>query len=150
MQITKHHLAFVQEAKEAFESHSLLETYRNDGETLIALRMGEDRDCVNVYELGNEIANFVQQMEPCPKPRRVISEFAYDMEKQLQVNDHKGGWKREHWCDLATDIEINIEKLRKELMKKGRANFDLHEITIRCANIANYAMMIADNEGEHL
>jgi len=136
--------------KKVFEKLHLRETNRNEDDSLIALRMGMDGDCVEVWELGNYIANFVQQMEPRPMPRKVVREFGFDMEQQLMANDHKGGWKREHWCDLATDIEINIEKLRKELMKKGGANFDLHEITIRCANIANYAMMIADNEGGHL
>jgi hypothetical protein len=63
-QITKDHLAFVQEAKEVFENNSIIETYRNVDCSLIALRYGSDRDCILVYELGDEIANFVQQLEP--------------------------------------------------------------------------------------
>lgn len=60
--IKKMHLDFVQEAKEAFETNEKLETYRNEDDSLIALRMGKDRDCVLVYELGECIANFVQQI----------------------------------------------------------------------------------------
>lgn len=149
MQITKNHLAFVQEAKEAFEARPLYETYWNkDDYDLIALRMGMDRDCVIVYELGDEIANFVQQMEPNPKPRKVVSEFAHDMEKQLKKNDIKGGWGQEHPEFLSKCLWENFEKLTYGALKK--ADKDKYEITKLCANIANYAMMIADNEGEPL
>jgi hypothetical protein len=147
IQITKRHLAFVQEAKEVFEDNSLLETYRNDDDTLIALRMGMDRDCVEVWELGDNIANFVQQMEPNPLPRKVVREFSFDMEKQLEVNDHKGGWSREHYEFLTKEIYKNLSKLQVVLSKEDK---DKWEITIRCANIANFAMMISDNEGQHL
>lgn len=146
-QITKQHLAFVQEAKEVFEDNPLRETCRSDDDSLIALRMGMDRDCVEVWELGENIANFVQQMEPCPKPRKAVQDFAHDMEKQLKVNDHKGGWGREHHDYLRNQIGKNYAKLVEELCKEDK---DKQEITIRCANIANFAMMIADNEGEHL
>lgn len=146
-QITKRHLAFVQEAKEVFEDNHLRETCRSDDDSLIALRMGMDRDCVEVWELGESIANFVQQMEPCPPPRKAVQEFAHDMEKQLKVNDHKGGWQREHYQFLDKQMIKNFMALGKELSKDDK---DKHEITIRCANIANFAMMIADNEGEHL
>jgi fructosamine-3-kinase len=148
MQITKNHLAFVEHAARAFEANPLYETFRHPSYgNLVALRMGEDRDCVNVYELGDEIANFVQQMEPCPLPRKAIRVFSYDMEKQLKVNDHKNGWKKEHHEFLSHELAKNFQKLTEEL---GKENRDKHEITIRCANIANFAMMIADNEGEHL
>lgn len=62
--ITKYHLGFVDEAKEAFETNPKLHTYRNDEETLIALRTGSDKDCILVYELGECIGNFVQQVFP--------------------------------------------------------------------------------------
>lgn len=148
MQITKRHLDFVQDAKAAFEKYPLLETYWDkDDYDLIALRMGADRDCVNVYEFGNEIANFVQQMDPMPMPRREVREFAFDMEALLKENDHRGGWDSSSEAYLWVQIQKNLHGLDKELSKDDR---DKHEITIRCANIANFAMMIADNEGEHL
>jgi hypothetical protein len=145
--ITKSHLDFVQEAKEAFEKNSLLETYRNNHDHLIALRMGADRDCVLIYELGECIANFVQQMEPYPKPRKAVMEFAHDMEKQLRVNDHKCGWDSASYEFLSERILANSYSLYSEFSKEVK---DKKEIAIRSANIANYAMMIADNEGEHL
>lgn len=148
MQITNKHLGFLEEAKAAFETRPLLETYWNkDDFDLIALRIGEDRDCINIYELGDEIANFVQQMDPMPMPRKAVREFAFDMEQQLKINDHKGGWSREHAEFLAHELQRNFVKLASEIDKGDK---DKHEITILCANIANFAMMIADNEGEHL
>ncbi|MFP3338823.1 hypothetical protein R0J91_12630, partial [Micrococcus sp. SIMBA_131] len=99
-----------------------------------------------IYELGDKVANFVQQMKPNPKPRKEVMQFAHVMENQLLANEHKGRWEKEHWCDLASDLERNVLTLRKELMKKG-IDCNILEVTKRCANIANYAMMIAGNEG---
>ncbi|MGA4718835.1 hypothetical protein [Fictibacillus nanhaiensis] len=147
-QITKNHLAFMKEARKAFEESNLLETYCNKEEfDLIALRYGMDRNCIQVYEIGEDIANFVQQMEPAPKPRKPLMQFAFDMEKQLRVNDHKKGWGSEHYEFLMKELTKNYTHLIQELQKLDR---DKHEITIRSANIANFAMMIADNEGQNL
>lgn len=141
-QITKRHLSFLHEAKKAFEDNPLFETYQ--GNTLIALRMGMDRDCVEIHELGDCVANFVQQMDPCPKPRKTVYEFAYDMEQQLKVNEHKGVWGKEHWEFFTRKIQKNFDNMIWELEKEDK---DKCEITILCANLANYAMMIADNYG---
>ncbi|MCM3598978.1 hypothetical protein M4D55_24895 [Metabacillus idriensis] len=109
-QITPIHLAFIQEAKEAFESSSTLETYSNkDDYEYIALRFGADRDCIMVYELGDAVANFVQQMDPKPGPRIEVRQFAYEMEEQLKVNDHKRGWSKEHHEFLSREIGRNHE-----------------------------------------
>jgi hypothetical protein len=143
-QITNTHLAFLQEAKGEFEKYPLSETYTNAEETFIALRLGVDRDCVLLAELGGCIANFVQQIPPQPKPCREIYEFAYAMNQQLIVNKHKGHWKREHWEFLNKEINRNSHSLAVELFKEDH---DKDEITRRAANIANFAMMIADNYG---
>ncbi|KNE19690.1 hypothetical protein [Virgibacillus pantothenticus] len=68
-QISKDILNFVEEAKREFEAYPFLETYRNQNETLIALRTGEDRDCIAIYRLDGYVANFVQQMQPLPLKR---------------------------------------------------------------------------------
>lgn len=150
-QIEKRHLEFVEEAKKAFEKDSGMYTFRDGthegNDTLVALRYGMDRDCILVYELGECIANFVQQTKPCPSPRTSVINFASDMEAQLKVNEHKGGWGNSTEAYLIACLEGNLNALDNELSKDSR---DKYEITIRCANIANFAMMIADNEGEHL
>lgn len=152
-QINQEHLNFVEQDRNAFESDIGLYTYRNgttdENVTMIALRYGMDRDCILLYELGECVANFVQQTYPAPAPRKSVMNFAYDMEGQLKANDHKGGWDEEHWCDLAADIDHHLGLLRKELMKANNAQ-NGSEITRRCAHIANFAMMIAENKGDRI
>lgn len=63
-QITKEHLAFVEKAKEEFDKNPKYETYRNEDNSLIALRVGEARDCILVYEMKGLVANFVEQVSP--------------------------------------------------------------------------------------
>ena len=153
MQITKEHLVFLEEVKRMFESNPNYKTYRNGEETLIALRRGVDEDCIQIYELGQEVAFFAQYLEPLDEEEHLrkevlaVRKFSVEMEKQLDANMHKGGWDREHHQDLTGGILYNFEKLRSELIK---LNSDEREITKRCANIANFAMMVADNEGSLL
>lgn len=142
-QITNEQLKFMWEAKKVFEVYPYRETYRNEDETLIALRMGEDRDCVMVYELEGYVANFVQQMKPNPGIRPTVFSFAYEMEKQLKSNDFKGGWSDEHKTFLYQKLDKKLSELRRPLSNGKKV-----EITEICADIANYAMMIADNEGD--
>jgi hypothetical protein len=144
-QITPQHLAFVLAANKAFREDNNLESYRDDDGTFFALRQGEDRDCVEVYEVQDCVANFVQQIDPKPKPRLPVMQFAYEMETQLKVNDHKKGWGSEHYEFFGRELSKNFSKLYKELTAADR---DKEEITRRCANIANFAMMIADNYGQ--
>lgn len=140
------HLEFVQEAKQAFDADPTLYTWRNDPETLIALRYGADRDCILVYELGPCIANFVEQAKPAPLWEEVIK-FSFDMQMRLLANRAKDVWKRSDENFLFEKMMQHQESLHEEL---SRANTNKRVITILCADIANYAMMIADNEGEHL
>ena len=147
MEISKTILSFVEEAKKQFAYDKQLTTYRDWNESLIALRTGEDRDTITVFKLDSFVADFTEQLEPCPFPREAARDFAISMEKQLAANDHKTGWKREHHQDLSGAIFYHTEMLRKELIKSYR---DETEVTKRCANIANYAMMIAENEGKPL
>lgn len=146
-QINNSHLAFMQEAKNQFEKDPLAETYRNPDETMIALRIGVDRDCILIYELGDGIANFVQQISPQSSPRKLLLEFTSNMEVQLRANKLKSGWIREHHQDITGMIYSDLDHLRKELI---RVDKNKYEITELCAAIANYCMMVADNEGQNL
>ena len=64
--ITTEHLNFLQEARNEFELNTFRETHRNKEETLIALRIGEDRDCIMIFKIDEYVANFVQQISPVP------------------------------------------------------------------------------------
>lgn len=139
VQINKGHLAFVEEAKQAFQSNDRLETYRNEIGEYIALRYGRDRDCIMVYELGQPIANFVQQCEKRPAVRNELDWFSRQMEQQLQSNEHKGGWQDSTFDFLGQEIVKNLRALREI-----HTTDDFPALIRRSANIANFAMMIAD------
>lgn len=59
-------LDFLAEAKRSFEKHPRYETHRNDENTHIALRYGEDRDCIMIYKLGEKVmfANNIMDAAP--------------------------------------------------------------------------------------
>jgi hypothetical protein len=72
------------------------------------------------------------------KIREEVRWFAEEMEKQLRANEHKGGWQ-----------DCNPEFLLEELHKNYTELYllfpkDTADICRRAANIANFAMMIAD------
>uniref|UniRef100_A0A6M3K3H0 Uncharacterized protein n=1 Tax=viral metagenome TaxID=1070528 RepID=A0A6M3K3H0_9ZZZZ len=72
--------------------------------------------------------------------REEVLEFALDMERKLKKNDYKKHWKE---CSL----EYLQNRLKNELQE---LNFLLKKISNKrevineCADIANFAMMIAD------
>lgn len=67
-QITKEHIDFMEEARRNFLVYPRLDTHRNDDDTLIALRVGMERDCIMIYRLDGYVANFVQQIPPVSHP----------------------------------------------------------------------------------
>lgn len=78
--------------------------------------------------------------ESYPELRAETKWFVGEMEKQLKANEHKGGWQD---CDSSFLLE-ELDKNRIKLfwMTKSDTKAD---ICRRAANIANFAMMIADN-----
>lgn len=88
------------------------------------------------------------------EPRKEVSLFAMEMERKLQENDHKGGWAN---CDP----KYLIERLKEEVDELSRAMFpkcscrgcadcnhmnipSVNKVVGEAADIANFAMMIAD------
>ncbi|QCT03773.1 hypothetical protein E6C60_3062 [Paenibacillus algicola] len=154
-QITAKHLTFLQIAINVFESDVLRETHWNKDRDLIALRYGADRDCVQIFELGEEVGFFAQMLPATDKNERLetlrkryglenqtarpqVAYFSGEMEKQLQANEDKGGWETATDQFLKNQLEKNFRALR--LCRSHE------EYRRRCANIANYAMMLADND----
>jgi hypothetical protein len=66
--------------------------------------------------------------------------FALAMERKLRQNDHKGGWKNE-WSPRL------LERLWEEHVELYAAIETGGDILGEAADIANFAMMIADVEG---
>ena len=74
--------------------------------------------------------------------RPSVKVFAIEMEKQLRANDHKGGWGECTPTFLMTELNKNRERLRIAIMAGN-----LEQVVRRAANVANFAMMLAENEG---
>lgn len=73
------------------------------------------------------------------EPRKEVQWFSEQMEAALKANDHKGGWYdcEEGWL---------LRRLSQELQELRQARTKGREAVIKeCADIANFAMMIADN-----
>lgn len=73
--------------------------------------------------------------------RPVVRAFARAMEQELKANDHKGGW---HDCDPAW----LLGRLREETDElAGAVAAGGPDVLAEAADVANYAMMIADRMG---
>lgn len=72
-------------------------------------------------------------------PRPIVRHFAGLMEERLVANEHRGGWKREHPQTL---LQGMFECSRHLETAVGRT--DTREVARHAANVANYAMMVAD------
>jgi len=74
------------------------------------------------------------------KPRKAILRFTNDMELKLCKNDHK-----DHWSGMSLQyLSMRLTQERKELERAIKSK-DAIKIVEECADVANFAMMIADN-----
>lgn len=78
-----------------------------------------------------------------PVVRPAVMWFAEMMEAKLAKNDHKGGWNN---CDLQY-LSMRLTQERKELTEAIKSR-NKQRIIDECADIANFAMMIADRFGK--
>jgi hypothetical protein len=142
MQITRTHLAFMEEAAAAFASNSRWETYQDKDAEYIALRFGMDRDCIKIYQLGEEVGFFANVMEKAPQLDILeycseVQWFAEEMEKQLKANEHKGGWSDSTGRHLMNELKKNVIKINDGIPNQL-------DFIKTCANVAKYSMMLAD------
>lgn len=80
--------------------------------------------------------------------RMEVLRFASLMEIVLKDNDHKGGWGN---CDIyylserIHDEIIELNDALDELLKKERSHPRIMNVRKEAVDVANLAMMIADN-----
>jgi len=79
------------------------------------------------------------------KRRQAVELFADAMERELQANEHKGGWQG---CDKDYLIMRLREETRELIVVLRDPEGTLDTITAEAADVANFAMMIADNFGD--
>lgn len=84
------------------------------------------------------------------KIRKEVLQFAQDMERKLQANDHKGGWKDEDYDWLFDQMKKELKEVEEIFDKLSWSSlYDLDDsvkksIIDELADVANFAMMIAD------
>lgn len=77
--------------------------------------------------------------------RKEVLEFAQDMEIKLKENDDKEGWKGESFEYLFANLQEEVHELSRYFDKNVAYKWITKDEIIReCADIANFAMMIAD------
>lgn len=65
-ELHQRHLYFIERAKVFFEEDHRRVTYFTRDDELIALRYGDDNDCIRLFELGAERCFFHSIMKKCP------------------------------------------------------------------------------------
>lgn len=80
--------------------------------------------------------------------RKEVEWFADQMEKKLSQNDHKGGWQNCDFKYLLKRLKEEQTEVEDALKLRGTTFFGTvlkdKEIIDECADVANFAMMIAD------
>lgn len=90
--------------------------------------------------------------------RKEVVWFSQQMEKQLKKNDHKTGWKNCKFTYLLDRLEGEYKELdecfwmpdsRSDMMWLGddvdlKGKFTPEDAIKECADVANFAMMVAD------
>jgi NTP pyrophosphatase (non-canonical NTP hydrolase) len=83
--------------------------------------------------------------------RPEVQAFAKLMERQLRANDFKGGWDRDPPLALLRRLRQETDELEQVLTDLDEAGevFDDDRVEIGCeaADVANFAMMVADVMG---
>lgn len=73
--------------------------------------------------------------------REPLRSFAKTMELKLCENDDKGGWEGCTLAYLTRRLQGEFGEVRRAL----KSNKSADEVERECADVANFAMMIADN-----
>jgi len=77
---------------------------------------------------------------PPPAIRGEVRWFAAEMERKLRLNDRRGGWAESHQDWLLDRLRAEARELDGALQSGGT-----YKIIDEAADVANFAMMIADN-----
>lgn len=70
-----------------------------------------------------------------------VRQFAAVMLKNLKENSYKTGWKDCSFKHLLCRIREEVDEIQDGLLE----GLSAEEIVSECADVANFAMMIADN-----
>lgn len=77
------------------------------------------------------------------KPRPEVQQFALDMERVLQMNEHKGGWQSCPPAYLFRRLLEEVAEVAEWVTQQG--GLDSLDFRHECVDVANFAMMLWDN-----
>lgn len=101
------------------------------------------------HHLGEELQALLAEFDPPDRPplRPPLHKFSIEMEKALRRNDHKDGWESDTFDDLLVRVKEETEELEGAIADVlSQPTTERVERLIReAADVANFAMMIADN-----
>jgi hypothetical protein len=112
------------------------------------LNVGNERD-----DLFNKLAATRNQLAAAQATiselRPEVLKFAQAMERQLRANDHKGTWKYDAPDRLCDRIKDELDELEHVLpgLPFYSTTGTPDEILKEAADVANFAMMVADVSG---
>jgi len=72
--------------------------------------------------------------------RNKVLDFATVMQGKLDDNKHKGGWSKCSQSYLVRRLDEEVTEIKHAIGE----NYDTEDIIKECADVANFAMMIAD------
>jgi len=84
------------------------------------------------------------------KLRPSVRRWAGRMEKELRLNESKGGWEDEDYNYLLDRAKENLKEIKiRKLYGMNPKLIDINYVIKCCADCSNFCMMLADNlEGE--
>jgi NTP pyrophosphatase (non-canonical NTP hydrolase) len=82
--------------------------------------------------------------------REPVRWFAEQMERKLKANDHKGGWDIDELWRLMDRLNQEAQELRRAFNRRPIESFSWQEVIDEAADVANFAMMLADRAREKL
>ena len=83
----------------------------------------------------------------CLALRPAVRRFALTMEARLRANDHKGGWEDERLQYLTGRMREEFLELEREVYPGFGKTPDVDRVRREAADVANFALMIADVVG---
>jgi hypothetical protein len=112
----------------------------------------EDDESHNCDEMGCSSVSHVIARHKLPAVRTEVEWFSQQMEINLYENDHKGGWEN---CGIFWLRERLVQEVRElspamYVGHNSESGIDSVNIIREAADVANFAMMIADKDKERL
>ncbi|MCM3141688.1 hypothetical protein [Brevibacillus sp. MER 51] len=90
---------------------------------------------------ATDAERLLKELEGGIHPREQVRWFAGQMEAKLQENDHKGGWEKCQFPFLYRRLIEEVQELRVTYDDQSKS---LEDMIRESADVANFAMMIAD------